>query len=73
MMVKNHILPSDYFIILFFLREHTYEKRINNISRDALDLGLVWERYMTWSHTDLQNQYFASGILCLHESLLLLW
>lgn len=40
-MVKNHILPSDYFIILFFLREHAYEKGINNLSRDALDLGLV--------------------------------
>lgn len=27
-MVKNHILPSDYFIILFFLREDAYEKGI---------------------------------------------
>lgn len=40
-MVENHILLSDYFIILFFLREHAYEKGINNVSRDALDSGLV--------------------------------
>lgn len=38
------------------------KKEINNISRNALDLGSWWEAYMIQS---CKNQYFASGILLL--------
>lgn len=49
-------------IVLFSLgRGGLFDKQeINNISRNALDLGSGWETYMIRS---CQYQYFASGIL----------